>query len=103
VITHFSTFLQQIRDVNTYSLFAELFATVVSAQGRASVIVPTGIAFDDTTRHFFNWLVDTSRLISLLSFFEVRRVVQGYGRSQAVLPSYGRIDSGQSGVRFRCA
>jgi len=60
-------------DVNTYALFAELFATLISRQGLAGIIVPTGIAFDDTTRHFFTSLVDTSRLRSLFSFFEVRR------------------------------
>lgn len=60
-------------DVNTYALFAELFSSVVRPHGRAGVIVPTGIAFDETTRHFFNSLVDNRRLISLFSFYEVRR------------------------------
>ena len=62
-------------DVNTYALFAELFANLVSSRGRAGVIVPssTGIAFDDTTRHFFKSLVDRGRLICLFSFYEVRR------------------------------
>jgi hypothetical protein len=60
-------------DVNTYALFAELFGNLVNSRGRAGVIVPTGIAFDDTTRHFFKNLVDNHRLISLFSFYEVRR------------------------------
>lgn len=60
-------------DVNTYALFAELFASVVSVRGRAGIIVPTGIAFDDTTRHFFQSLVARGILISLFSFYEVRR------------------------------
>lgn len=60
-------------DVNTYSLFAEHFLALLSSNGRAGIIVPTGIAFDDNNRMFFSHLVDSTRLVSLLSFFEVRR------------------------------
>ena len=64
-------------DVNTYALFAELFSELTRSDGRAAIIVPTGIAFDDTTRHFFTNLLDSQRLISLYSFFEVRRWFPG--------------------------
>ena len=37
-------------DVNTYSVFAELMRTLLSPTGRAGIIVPTGIATDDTTK-----------------------------------------------------
>jgi hypothetical protein len=59
-------------DVNTYALFAELFAGLAGPRGRAGVIVPTGIALDDTTRYFFKNLVDAYKLISLFSFYEIR-------------------------------
>ncbi|SHF01107.1 N-6 DNA Methylase [Ruegeria intermedia] len=52
--------------VNTYSLFAELFANL--ARGRAGVIVPTGIATDATTAPFFAHLVETKRLARLVDF-----------------------------------
>ncbi|MBW7057828.1 N-6 DNA methylase [Paracoccus bogoriensis] len=52
--------------VNTYSLFAELFATL--ARARAGVIVPTGIATDATTAPFFAHLVETRRLARLVDF-----------------------------------
>jgi hypothetical protein len=55
-------------DVNTYALFAELFARLISTRGRAGLIVPTGIATDATTSVFFGTLVDSGRLASLLSF-----------------------------------
>jgi hypothetical protein len=55
-------------DVNTYALFAELFATVVSNRGRAGVIVPTGIATDATTAPFFAALVESKRLARIISF-----------------------------------
>ena len=44
-------------DVNTYALFAELFANLTGPRGRAGVIVPTGIATDATTAPFFGALV----------------------------------------------
>ena len=55
-------------DVNTYALFAELFASLVSQRGRAGVIVPTGIATDATTAPFFGALLDEKRLLGLHDF-----------------------------------
>lgn len=55
-------------DVNTYALFAELFATLAGPTGRAGVIVPTGIATDATTAPFFAHLVEERRLSSLIDF-----------------------------------
>ncbi len=54
--------------INTYSTFAELMATLIRQRGRAGVIVPTGIATDDTNKHFFGWLVGHGRLASLFDF-----------------------------------
>jgi hypothetical protein len=53
-------------DVNTYALFAELFANL--ARERAGVIVPTGIATDVTTAPFFAHLVEKQRLVRLVDF-----------------------------------
>ena len=53
-------------DVNTYALFAELFAKL--SRSHAGVILPTGIATDFTTRFFFEDLVQTERLVSALMF-----------------------------------
>ena len=55
-------------DVNTYALFAELFANLAGTTGRAGVIVPTGIATDATTAPFFAHLVATRRLSTLIDF-----------------------------------
>lgn len=55
-------------DVNTDSLFAELFSSAINSCGRAGVIVPTGVATDATTAPFFGSLVDTGRLASLFAF-----------------------------------
>jgi hypothetical protein len=55
-------------DVNTYALFAELFANLAGPRGRAGVIVPTGIATDSTTAPFFAALIDRRRLAGLIDF-----------------------------------
>ena len=55
-------------DVNTYALFAELFANLASKRGRAGVILPTGIATDATTAPFFAALVGGHRLVRLIDF-----------------------------------
>jgi hypothetical protein len=60
--------------VNTYSLFAELFANLINMTGRAGVIVPTGIATDFTTRLFFDSLVSKQRLVSAFMFDNAWRI-----------------------------
>jgi hypothetical protein len=64
-------------DVNTYSVFTELNVSLIRAPGRVGCIVPSGVATDNTTRHFFQRLVDEGRLRQLLSFFEVRKWFPG--------------------------
>jgi hypothetical protein len=54
--------------INTYALFAELAAGAIRRQGRAGIIVPTGIATDATTAAFFAALVGEGRLFSLIDF-----------------------------------
>ena len=65
--------------VNTYALFAELFARL--ARERAGVIVPTGIATDATTAPFFASLVETKRLARLVDFENREAVFPSVHRS----------------------
>lgn len=53
---------------NTYALFAELFLTLVRRDGRAGLIVPTGIATDAMTAPFLSHLMRERRLAQLLDF-----------------------------------
>jgi hypothetical protein len=55
-------------DINTYMLFAELARKIVSPSGRAGLLVPSGIATDDTTKDFFGDLMDRKALIALYDF-----------------------------------
>jgi hypothetical protein len=55
-------------DINTYAVFAETMRNLVGQRGRAGVIVPSGIATDDTTKHFFHDLAKRRSLASLYDF-----------------------------------
>lgn len=61
-------------DVNTYALFAEHFLNLAREDGRAGVIVPTGIATDATTAPFFGHLVSDGRLARLFDFENRERI-----------------------------
>ncbi len=54
--------------INTYTVFAELMRSTMSPSGRVGIIVPTGIATDDTTKLFFQNLVDYGSIVSLYDF-----------------------------------
>jgi type I restriction-modification system DNA methylase subunit len=64
-------------DVNTYSIFAELNRSLIAPAGRAGFIVPTGIATDDTTKLFFQDLVESGSLASLAGFENESRIFPG--------------------------
>ncbi len=55
-----------VGDVNTYSVFAEHFRSVIDADGFMGIIVPTGIVTDATTQAFAREA--TPYLRSLLDF-----------------------------------
>ena len=55
-------------DVNTYSIFAETMRLIISSAGRVGCIVPSGIATDDTTKFFFQDMMESRTLVSLYSF-----------------------------------
>ncbi len=55
-------------DINTYMLFAELARKLLASRGRAGLLVPSGIATDNTTREFFNDLMASKSLIKLYDF-----------------------------------
>jgi len=60
--------LTAVGDVNTYALFAELARNLLMKTGRAGIIVPTGIATDDTTKRFFADLMQRHALSRFIGF-----------------------------------
>lgn len=61
-------------DINTYMLFAELARTLVAPKGRVGLLVPSGIATDNTTKEFFASLVNSGRLIGLYDFENRKKI-----------------------------
>jgi len=60
--------LTAVGRINTYAVFAETIRRLLSPTGRAGIIVPTGIATDDTTKAFFSDLIQRECLARLLGF-----------------------------------
>ncbi|HFD14720.1 MAG TPA: SAM-dependent DNA methyltransferase [Rhodospirillales bacterium] len=54
--------------LNLYALFAELGFRLFADGGRAGMVVPTGIATDNSTRAFFEKVSTGGRLVSLFDF-----------------------------------
>ena len=68
-------------DVNLYTVFAESMRDGVSQIGRVGCVVPSGIATDDTTKFFFQDLVDRASLVSLFDFENAAPLFEGVHRS----------------------
>jgi len=67
-------------DINTYSIFSELASSLVTKNGRTGIIVPTGIATDDSNKAFFGAMVENNRLISLFDFENREAIFQSVHR-----------------------
>ena len=64
-------------DVNTYALFAEHNWSVLAPRGGAGFIVPGGIVTDDTTKGYFQALLDRNALASVHHFENESLVFKG--------------------------
>jgi len=60
--------LTAVGKLNTYALFADLDRQAANVIGRTGVLVPTGIATDDSTKLYFQDIVDSKSLSSLFDF-----------------------------------
>lgn len=60
--------LTAVGDINTYAIFAEATRKLISPDGRVGVILPVGIATDDTTKNYFGDLMTSQSLASLTGF-----------------------------------
>lgn len=55
-------------DINLYAVFAEGMRSLLNDAGRVGCVLPTGIATDDTTKHFFQDVVKKKSLVTLFDF-----------------------------------
>lgn len=63
-------------DINVYTIFAEAARSLINDSGRMGCVLPSGIATDDTTKFFFQDMVDKKSLVSLFDF-ENKGIFQG--------------------------
>ncbi|WYL93593.1 MAG: DNA methyltransferase [Gloeotrichia echinulata IR180] len=73
--------LTAVGDINTYAVFAETTRKLISSEGRVGVIVPTGIATDDTCKRFFGDLTQKQALASLYDFENRQAIFTSVHRS----------------------
>ncbi|EEF63337.1 Eco57I restriction-modification methylase domain-containing protein [Pedosphaera parvula] len=55
-------------DINLYAVFAERMRNSLGEAGRLGAVLPSGIATDDTTKFFFQDVVERRSLVSLFDF-----------------------------------
>jgi hypothetical protein len=60
--------LTAVGDVNTYAVFSETARDLIAGNGRAGIIVPTGIVTDDTCKKFFGDVINTQTLSQIVGF-----------------------------------
>ncbi len=73
--------LTAVGDINSYAVFAETARKLISKNGRAGIIVPTGIATDDTCKKFFGDLTQKQTLASLYDFENREAIFSSVHRS----------------------
>jgi hypothetical protein len=61
-------------DINTYALFAELAKQLVAPRGVSALILPLGVATDNTTKEFFKTLIHTQTLMGMTGFINEERL-----------------------------
>ena len=54
--------------INLFAVFAEAVRSLINDHGRAGCVLPTGIATDDTTKLFFQDVMEEGALVSLYDF-----------------------------------
>jgi hypothetical protein len=89
-------------DVNTYAIFAEHMRWIVGTKGRLGCIVPSGIATDDTTKLFFQDVIEKSLLMSLYDFENRKKLFRDVDSrySFCLLTMLGLADPTSKGVDF---
>ena len=65
--------------LNTYSVFTERMRALVRPGGRMGVIVPTGIATDETNKHFFADIVARGEVVSLFGMTNRKHLFREVG------------------------
>jgi hypothetical protein len=69
-------------DINLYAVFAECMRRSLGPTGLIGAVLPTGIATDDTTKHFFRDLLANNGLVSIFDFINKEGLFPAVRRHQ---------------------
>jgi hypothetical protein len=79
-------------DVNTYALFAELFANSINERGQSGLIVKTGLLTDYTNRLFIAHLVDANLIRRVVGFNNLHKIFPAvHPDTPFILLTLGRV------------
>jgi uncharacterized protein (DUF433 family) len=93
--------LTAVGDINTYSTFAELASSLINSKGSAGIIVPTGIATDESNKAFFGSLIENNALVSLFDFENREKIFKDVdSRYKFSLLTVSGNDIGNQKARF---
>jgi hypothetical protein len=84
-------------DVNTYALFAETSLQLLHPNGRSGLIIPSGIATDESTSAFFRFIIESQ---SLASFYEFENYGFFPGAGQRHMLRFALMTTGGSSLKF---
>jgi len=93
--------LNAIGDINTYQIFAGLARLLIAEQGRAGIVIPSGIATDDSNKQFFADLTEKHALVSLYDFENREKLFPAVdSRMKFCLLTMGGTNSAPTGADF---
>ena len=88
--------------INTYSVFAETFRTIVAPTGISGIITPTGLATDKTTAPFFADTLGSNRLIAFYDFENEAKIFPGVHQQLSLRGDRDRWASQSRGTNAIC-
>lgn len=93
--------LSAVGDINTYQIFAGLARELISEIGRAGIVIPSGIATDDSNKQFFADLTEKRALVSLYDFENREKLFPDVdSRMKFCLLTMGKKNAAQKGSDF---
>lgn len=89
-------------DINTYTVFAENMRNIINSKGRVGCIVPSGIASDDTTKFYFQDIMENNFLVSLYDFENRKKIFPAVDSRQkfCLLTLTGKKRPATKGAKF---
>jgi len=88
-------------DINTYAAFAETASRIVAPHGKVGLLVPSGIASDNTTKDFFGAIIDSKRLNCVFDFENRKKLFPDVdGRFKFSIFSFNGKDEKTDRVEF---